>query len=69
MDWFVCEDESLFVDVAICAVLLERFGMFGIRILIVVLRVGIGDSVVLVDELFERSGLIVFCDVIDTQFA
>ena len=57
------------VDAATRAALLDRFGMFGIRISIAVLRAGISDSVALADELLERSGLIALRDVIDQQFA
>ncbi|WP_018602484.1 dynamin-like GTPase family protein [Mycobacterium sp. 155] len=69
VDRFVREDSSLPVDAATRAALLERFGMFGIRISIAVLRAGISDSVALADELLERSGLIALRDVIDQQFA
>jgi replication fork clamp-binding protein CrfC len=69
VDRFVREDSSLPVDAATRAALLERFGMFGIRISIAVLRAGIGDSVALADELLDRSGLIALRDVIDQQFA
>ncbi|OPX08442.1 dynamin-like GTPase family protein [Mycobacterium sp. AT1] len=73
VDRFVREDQegsqALPVDAATRAALLERFGMFGIRISIAVLRAGISDSVALADELLERSGLIALRDVIDQQFA
>jgi replication fork clamp-binding protein CrfC len=73
VDRFVREDRmegpALPVDAATRAALLERFGMFGLRISIAVLRAGISDSVALADELLERSGLIALRDVIDQQFA
>src|ERR1044072_5156808 len=47
VDRFVREDSSLPVDAATPAALLERFGMFGIRISIAVLRAGVSDSVAL----------------------
>lgn len=68
-DRFAREDSSLPVDAPTRAALLDRFGMFGIRIAIALLRAGIGDSVALADELLERSGLIALRDVIDQQFA
>ncbi|GAA2541752.1 dynamin-like GTPase family protein [Mycolicibacterium diernhoferi] len=68
-DRFVREDSTLPVDAATRAALLERFGMFGIRISVAVLSAGISDSVALADELLERSGLIALRDVIDQQFA
>jgi replication fork clamp-binding protein CrfC len=69
VDRFVREDDSLPVDAATRAALLARFGMFGIRISIAVLRAGVSDSVALADELLERSGLVALRDVIDQQFA
>ena len=69
VDRFVREDSSLPVDAATRAALLHRFGMFGIRISIAVLRAGVSDSVALADELLERSGLVALRDVIDQQFA
>ena len=69
VDRFVREDSSLPVDAATRAALLDRFGMFGIRISIAVLRAGVSDSVALADELLERSGLVALRDVIDQQFA
>jgi hypothetical protein len=73
VDRFVREDTggspALPVDAATRAALLDRFGMFGIRISIAVLRAGVSDSVALADELLERSGLIALRDVIDQQFA
>ncbi|BBX27927.1 dynamin-like GTPase family protein [Mycolicibacterium alvei] len=69
VDRFVREDNSLPVDAATRAALLDRFGMFGIRISIAVMHAGVSDSVALADELLERSGLIALRDVIDQQFA
>jgi replication fork clamp-binding protein CrfC len=69
VDRFVREDSSLPVDAPTRALLLDRFGMFGIRISIAVIRSGISDSVRLADELLERSGLVALRDVIDQQFA
>lgn len=69
VDRFVREDVDLPVDAPTRAALLDRFGMFGIRISIAVLRAGITNSVALADELLERSGLIGLRDVIDQQFA
>jgi replication fork clamp-binding protein CrfC len=77
VDRFVREDSTLPVDAATRAALLDRFGMFGIRISMALLRAGavesatpgVGDSVALADELLERSGLVALRDVIDQQFA
>lgn len=69
VDRFVREDPALPVTPAARAELLDRFGMFGIRIAIAVLRAGVGDSVALAEELLERSGLLALREVIDQQFA
>ncbi|BBX19055.1 isoniazid-inducible protein iniC [Mycolicibacterium duvalii] len=69
VDRFVREDSPLPVDAATRAALLDRFGMFGIRISIALLRAGTSDSVALAGELLERSGLVALRDVIDQQFA
>jgi hypothetical protein len=69
VDRFVREDSALPVDAQTRAQLLDRFGMFGVRISIAVLRSGVSDSVTLADELLERSGLVALRDVIDQQFA
>jgi Dynamin family len=68
VDRFVRDDPALPVDAPTRARLLDRFGMFGVRISIAVLRSGVGDSVALADELLERSGLVALRDVIDQQF-
>ncbi|MGV0787768.1 dynamin-like GTPase family protein [Mycolicibacterium sp. XJ2] len=68
VDRFVRDDSQLPVDAATRAALLDRFGMFGIRISIAVLRAGVSDSVALADELLERSGLVALREVIDQQF-
>ena len=69
VDRFAREDSSLPVDAPTRRLLMERFGMFGIRISIAVLSSGVNDSVSLADELLERSGLVALRDVIDQQFA
>ena len=73
VDRFVREDSALPVDAATRARLLDRFGMFGIRISMALLRAGsaggVTDSASLADELLERSGLVALRDVIDQHFA
>ena len=69
VDRFVRPDSPLPVDAPIRAQLLERFGMFGIRISIAVLAAGVADATSLAAELLERSGLVALRDVIDQQFA
>ncbi|BBX98545.1 isoniazid-induced dynamin-like GTPase IniC [Mycobacterium lacus] len=69
VDRFVRPDSPLPVDAGTRAQLLERFGMFGIRISIAVLAAGVADSAGLAAELLERSGLLALRDVIDQQLA
>ncbi|MBI2701970.1 Isoniazid-inducible protein iniC [Mycobacterium gordonae] len=69
VDRFVRPDSPLPVDAATRAHLLERFGMFGIRISIAVLAAGVADASGLANELLERSGLVALRNVIDQQFA
>ncbi|MGA7049709.1 MAG: isoniazid-induced dynamin-like GTPase IniC [Mycobacterium sp.] len=69
VDRFVRVNSQLPVDAATRAKLLERFGMFGIRISIAVLAAGVTDASGLADELLERSGLVALRAVIDQQFA
>lgn len=69
VDRFVRPDSPLPVDAGTRAQLLERFGMFGIRISIALLAAGITDSSGLAAELLERSGLVELRKVIDQQFA
>ena len=54
VDRFVREDSSLPVDAATRAALLDRFGMFGIRISIAVLRAGVSDCEVQWNAIEER---------------
>ena len=72
-DRFVREDSELPVDAATRGQLLDRFGMFGIRMSVTLLRAGaiggVTDAGSLADELLERSGLVALRDVIDQQFA
>ncbi|MCV7028457.1 isoniazid-induced dynamin-like GTPase IniC [Mycobacterium sherrisii] len=69
VDRFVRADGRLPVDAATRAQLLDRFGMFGLRISLAVLAGGVADAAGLADELLERSGLIALREVIDAQFA
>ncbi|WP_102418936.1 dynamin-like GTPase family protein [Mycobacterium sp. 4858] len=68
-DRFARPDIPLPVDAGTRGRLLERFGMFGIRISIAVLKAGVTDAAGLADELLERSGLVALRNVIDQQFA
>ncbi|SOX51855.1 Isoniazid-inducible protein iniC, partial [Mycobacterium ahvazicum] len=69
VDRFVRVESPLPVDAATRAQLLDRFGMFGLRISLAVLATGVADAAGLADELLERSGLMTLREVIDQQFA
>lgn len=68
-DRFMREDPALPVDSATRAKLMERFGMFGIRLSLALLRAGVADAASLADDLLERSGLIALREAIDQHFA
>ncbi len=50
------------------AQLADRFGLFGIRMAVTLIRLGTKDSPTLAAELVERSGLDELRQVIDIQF-
>jgi hypothetical protein len=49
-------------------VLLDRFGMFGLRLSTTLIRQGVGDAATLAAELVQRSGLVELREVLATQF-
>ncbi|MDF2573327.1 MAG: GTP-binding protein [Agromyces sp.] len=57
VDRFVRADASIDVSPEDRAALLDRYGMFGIRLSAVVIRSGCDDSTELADELYRRSGM------------
>lgn len=57
VDRFVRSDASIDVSAEDRAGLLDRYGMFGIRLSAVVIRSGCDDSTELADELYRRSGM------------
>jgi hypothetical protein len=48
--------------------LLERFGLFGIRLATTLIRQGVGDPTTLAEELVARSGLVELRQILDVQF-
>ncbi len=68
-DRFVRDDPTLPVDGPTRAALLDRFGLFGIRISMALLRAGVQDADSLAEDLLERSGLVALRQVIDQHFA
>ncbi|GGG28380.1 isoniazid-inducible protein iniC [Rhodococcoides trifolii] len=67
-DRFSRPDIDLPVDAATRAALVDRFGLFGIRMAVTLIRLGTRDSPGLAAELVERSGLGELRQVIDVQF-
>ena len=68
-DRFVRADPGLPVDAATRAALLDRFGMFGVRISMALLRSGVDDAATLAADLLDRSGLPALRAEIDQHFA
>ncbi|MCQ4121002.1 dynamin family protein [Rhodococcus tibetensis] len=67
-DRFAREDSPLPVDARTRVQLADRFGLFGIRMAVTLIRLGTRDSPTLAAELVERSGLDELRQVIDIQF-
>ncbi|TSE00463.1 Isoniazid-inducible protein iniC [Skermania sp. ID1734] len=67
-DRFARPDVRLPVDPALRAELVRRFGLFGIRLAVTLVRLGARDSTTLANELVERSGLRELRELIDVQF-
>lgn len=56
------------VDSELRASIVDRFGLFGIRMAVTLIKLGVRDSPTLAAELVERSGLDELRSVIDVQF-
>ncbi|WP_067703508.1 dynamin family protein, partial [Nocardia jejuensis] len=69
VDRFAREDPTLGVPAELRAHLAARFGMFGIRLAVTLIRLGVRDSQTLARELIGRSGLDELRTVLDVQFA
>ncbi|MDQ4138752.1 MAG: dynamin family protein [Actinomycetota bacterium] len=67
-DRFLRPDERLRSDPELRAALLNRFGLFGIRLAAALLRGGIAESTTLAHELAARSGLGELLKLVDAQF-
>ncbi|MFD0365453.1 dynamin family protein [Nocardia sp. GCM10030253] len=68
-DRFARADIALPVPPDLRAQLAERFGMFGIRMAVTLIRLGVRDSATLAAELTSRSGVDELRSVLDVQFA
>lgn len=67
-DRFARPDIGLPVEREVRAQLAHRFGLFGIRLAVTLVKLGTRDSSALAAELVERSGLNELLQVIDVQF-
>lgn len=67
-DRFARADSPLPVDAATRSDLVQRFGLFGIRLATTLVKLGARDSPTLAAELVARSGLEELREVIDVQF-
>jgi hypothetical protein len=67
-DRFARPDSPLPVDTHTRAQLAHRFGLFGIRLAVTLIKLGTPDSPSLATQLVERSGLHELRQVIDVQF-
>ncbi|MGX1808565.1 dynamin family protein [Nocardia sp. NPDC055321] len=68
-DRFARPDSTLPVPPDLRAHLAARFGLFGIRLAVTLVRLGVRDSAALAAELTRRSGLEELRTVLDVQFA
>ncbi|WP_306365204.1 dynamin family protein [Nocardia sp. CC227C] len=68
-DRFARPDLPLPVPPELRAHLVARFGLFGIRLSVTLIRLGVRDSASLAAELTDRSGLDELRSVLDVQFA
>ncbi|MCX4098895.1 hypothetical protein [Nocardia sp. alder85J] len=69
MDRFARPEPALPVPPQVRAQLAARFGLFGIRTAVLLIRAGVRDSATLAAELTQRSGLAELRSVLDVQFA
>ncbi|MFD4369728.1 dynamin family protein [Rhodococcus sp. NPDC058521] len=67
-DRFERTESPLPLDARVRGELIRRFGLFGIRMALTQLRLGVADSPTLADRLLARSGLSELESVIDIQF-
>jgi hypothetical protein len=68
VDRFATSEDVTDPTAATRAKLLERFGMFGLRLSTTLIRQGVKDAVALASELVQRSGLVELREVLASQF-
>ena len=67
-DRFVRPDAAVPVSPTVRASLLERMGLFGVRLSVVLIRTGISDAAALAAELIRRSGLAALEELVAVHF-
>ena len=68
VDRFAAADGVTEPSAGVRGALLERFGMFGLRLSTTLIRQGVGDASALATELVQRSGLVELRQVLASQF-
>jgi hypothetical protein len=68
-DRFTHPDETVGPPLEVRRALLDRFGVFGLRLSVSLLRTGCRDAPTLADQLVARSGLVELREVLATQFS
>jgi hypothetical protein len=68
-DRFTHPDETAGPPLEVRRALLDRFGVFGLRLSVSLLRTGCRDAATLADQLVARSGLVELREVLATQFS
>jgi hypothetical protein len=69
VDRFSTSDDVTDPPAATRAKLLDRFGLFGLRLSTTLIRQGVGDASTLAAELVQRSGLVELREVLASQFS
>ncbi len=69
VDRFATSDDVTNPPAATRAKLLDRFGLFGLRLSTTLIRQGVGDASTLAAELVQRSGLVELREVLASQFS
>ncbi|WP_087131095.1 dynamin family protein [Microbacterium esteraromaticum] len=67
-DRFTRSSEATGLSIAVREELLERFGIFGVRLATAIIRGGVASSSDLSDAMVQQSGLIELQDLVHTQF-
>lgn len=67
-DRFITDEDEALPPIQVRAKLVQRFGLYGIRLAIAVLRGGVRDAPTLSSELVRRSGVEALREIVDVNF-